>query len=67
MPRAAATTPRTSSPFNWIVLVSWLLPVAVGLTLIFKQGTFAAYLVIPCWIASGLLYLVLSKATQAKH
>lgn len=46
------------------VLVAWLLPVAVGLYLIFWQGVFAAYCVIPAWIACGLIYLVLSKATQ---
>ncbi len=49
---------------NPAVLVAWLLPVAVGLYLIFERGIFAAYLVIPCWIACGVLYLVLSKFTQ---
>ncbi|MGB7344126.1 MAG: hypothetical protein WBD20_07925 [Pirellulaceae bacterium] len=49
---------------NVAVLIAWLLPVAVGLYLIFAQGLFAAYAVIPCWVACGLLYLVLSKFTQ---
>jgi NCS1 family nucleobase:cation symporter-1 len=49
---------------NVAVLVAWLLPVAVGLYLIFAQGLFAAYAVVPCWIACGLIYLVLSKFTQ---
>ncbi|GAA5510988.1 hypothetical protein [Novipirellula caenicola] len=49
---------------NVAVLVAWLLPVAVGLYLIFAQGLFAAYAVIPCWIACGAIYLVLSKLTQ---
>jgi len=49
---------------NVAVLVAWLLPVAIGLYLIFWQGLFAAYAVIPCWIACGVLYLVLSKLTQ---
>ncbi|TWU51738.1 purine-cytosine permease family protein [Rubripirellula reticaptiva] len=49
---------------NVAVLVAWLLPVAVGLYLIFAQGLFAAYAVIPCWITCGVIYLVLSKVTQ---
>ena len=51
--------------FNVAVLIAWLLPVAVGLFLIFEKGVFAAYAVIPCWIACGVLYLALSKITQA--
>ena len=50
--------------FNVAVLIAWLLPVAVGLFLIFEKGVFAAYAVIPCWIACGVLYLALSKITQ---
>jgi hypothetical protein len=57
---------RTGSRFNVAVAIGWLAPVAVGLYLIFAKGVFAAYLVIPCWIASAILYLVLSKATQPK-
>ena len=57
---------HSGSKINIAVLLGWLLPVSVGLYLIFKQGVFAAYLVIPCWIASGVLYLVLSKLTQKK-
>lgn len=49
---------------NVAVLIAWLLPVAVGLYLIFQQGVFAAYAVIPCWISCGILYLVLSKFLQ---
>lgn len=58
---------RNGSSFNPAVAIGWLAPVAVGLYLIFAQGVFAAYLVVPCWIASGILYLILSKAGQAKH
>lgn len=54
----------TGSNFNPIVLIAWLLPVAVGLWLIFKEGVFAAYLVIPCWIASAILFLILNKLMQ---
>lgn len=49
---------------NPAVLVAWALPVAVGLWLIFTQGVFAAYCVVPCWIACGAIYLGLSLATQ---
>ncbi|MFM2242892.1 MAG: hypothetical protein RLZ97_1747 [Verrucomicrobiota bacterium] len=54
----------TGRYFHPAVLLAWLMPVIAGLYLIYAQGVFAAYLVIPCWIACGLLYLVLSKLTQ---
>ena len=52
--------------FNISVAVAWLLPVAVGLYLIFWQGLFAAYAVIPCWFACGVIYLIMSRVTQGK-
>ena len=55
---------HNGTQINIAVMVAWLLPVAVGLYLIFQQGIFAAYAVIPCWFACGVLYLVLSKFTQ---
>ena len=55
---------HSSQAVNVAVMVAWLLPVAVGLYLIFAQGLFAAYAVIPCWLACGVIYLVLSKFTQ---
>ena len=55
---------RTGISVNLAVLISWLLPVAVGLYLIFSRGLFAAYAVIPAWIACGVIYLLLSKVTQ---
>ncbi|MCS7471308.1 hypothetical protein NZK35_32030 [Stieleria sp. ICT_E10.1] len=55
---------HSGTQINVAVLIAWLLPVAVGLYLIFQQGVFAAYAVIPCWIACGVLFLVLSKFTQ---
>lgn len=54
----------TGSSFNPSVVIAWILPVAVGLWLIFQKGVFAAYLVIPCWLASGFLFFGLSKFTQ---
>ena len=55
---------KTGSGFNFAVLIAWLLPVAVGLYLIFAQGVFAAYCVIPCWFACGAIYLATSKVIQ---
>jgi NCS1 family nucleobase:cation symporter-1 len=55
---------RTNSPFNGIVFVAWLVPVAIGLHFIFNEGTFAAYCVIPCWIGSAFLYLILNKVAN---
>ena len=55
---------RSGGTFNMAVLIAWLLPVLVGLYLIFYQGLFAAYAVIPAWLACGVLYLLLSRWTQ---
>lgn len=55
---------RAGSKFNLPVLIAWLLPVTVGLCLIFAKGLFAAYAVIPAWMACGLLYLLFSKFFQ---
>ncbi|QDT68746.1 cytosine permease [Planctomycetes bacterium MalM25] len=56
---------RSGSTFNLAVLVAWLLPVTAGLYCIFfvfKQGTDAAYCVIPCWIVCGAIYWALRSA-----
>ena len=55
---------KSGTHVNVAVLVAWALPVLVGLYLIFQQGLFAAYAVVPAWIICGILYLVLSKVTQ---
>jgi NCS1 family nucleobase:cation symporter-1 len=55
---------RTGQSINFAVLIAWLLPVAVGLYLIFVHKLFAIYAVIPCWVACGVIYLVLSKLSQ---
>lgn len=49
------------SSFNTAVLLAWLLPVALGLYFIFVKDLFPAYAVIPCWMASCLLYVVIMK------
>lgn len=49
---------------NLAVLFAWLLPVAAGMVLIVRYDLFAAYAVIPCWIACGGLYLLFSRFAQ---
>ena len=55
---------RTGATINPAVLIAWAAPVCVGLYLIFWKDLFAAYAVIPAWIACGMIYLALSKLTQ---
>ena len=55
---------RTKSSINPAVLIAWLFPVSVGLYMIFWQGLFAAYAVVPAWIVCGAIYLALSKVIQ---
>ncbi|WP_168566577.1 purine-cytosine permease family protein [Crateriforma spongiae] len=55
---------KSGTQINIAVLVAWVLPVVVGLYLIFVQGLFAAYAVIPCWVACAILYLIFSKVLQ---
>jgi NCS1 family nucleobase:cation symporter-1 len=55
---------QSGAPINVAVLVAWLLPVAAGLYFISARGLFAAYAVVPCWLACGTLYLLLSRLTQ---
>ncbi len=52
----------TNSKFNMAVLLAWIIPAIPGLWLIMAKGVFAAYLVIPAWIASAILYVILGKA-----
>ncbi len=54
------------SKFNVAVLISWALPVVVGLYLIYVPKIFPAYAVVPAWLACGLLYILTSYMLQAK-
>ena len=47
--------------FNVNVLVAWLVPVAVAMYAYKVHGVFASYLPLPCAIACGVLYILLSK------
>ena len=56
---------KKGSGFNVAVLLAWLLPVALGLYFIFSKDLFPAYAVIPCWIASSLLYVIIMKLQKS--
>jgi len=56
----------TGTPFNYVVLLAWLIPVAVAMYLNQYQGVFASYLPLPTAIGCGLLYILLSKAIGPK-
>lgn len=60
----AAVEDKTS--FSMPVALAWLIPVGLGLFMIFKHDTWAIYTVIPCWIGSAVLYVLLSKLLQKK-
>lgn len=51
----------TGTKFNMAVLLAWLIPAIPGLWLILTGKVFAAYLVIPAWIASAILFVILGK------
>ncbi len=55
---------RSGSWINWVVLFSWLIPVAVGMVLYLKMDVFPSYLPLPCSIACGCLYASLTKMTS---
>jgi NCS1 family nucleobase:cation symporter-1 len=52
---------QASSSFRLPVLIAWLLPVSVALYLAKIFGISAWFLPLPCWIACGILYLVLNR------
>jgi NCS1 family nucleobase:cation symporter-1 len=51
--------------FNMSVLVAWLVPVAIAMYLYRAHGVFASYLPLPCAVACGVLYVLLSKRQTA--
>lgn len=52
---------KPASSFSMPVLISWVIPVAAALYFIQVKGISAWYFPLPCWIACGLLYLVLTR------
>ncbi len=51
---------QPASSFNVAVLLAWLIPVGTAVYCIKFMGISAWYCPLPCWIACGLLYLLLS-------
>ncbi|WP_315851491.1 purine-cytosine permease family protein [Pirellulimonas nuda] len=52
--------------FNVAVIVAWLLPVGIAMWLFTYYGTPPYFLPLPCWIACGVIYALLSKLTQRR-
>ncbi|QXD26241.1 hypothetical protein F7C95_01570 [Opitutia bacterium ISCC 51] len=50
-----------ASSFSIPVLISWLVPVSIGLYFYKFHGVSAWYLPLPCWLGCGVLYLALNK------
>jgi purine-cytosine permease-like protein len=61
-----AGTDETEAPFNLSFLLAWALPVAVALWLYAARGVAPFFLPLPAWIASGVLYVVLSRLLRAR-
>lgn len=58
---ASEPAARSGSSFNFAVLLAWLIPVAVGLWFYQAKGVNSFFLPLPCWLACGVLYIVLTK------
>lgn len=56
------------SSFNVVALLSWVVPAGVGFWAVdhFKMPL-PTYATLPVWVASGILYIVLSKLMQPKQ
>ena len=54
-----------TSSFNVSVLVAWLVPVGIAVYCIQVLGVSAWYCPLPCWVACGLLYLLLSRRSDS--
>ncbi len=53
--------------FNLAALFAWAVPVLIGLWCYQAYDLLAVTLPLPCWIASGVLYVVLSKLIHVPH
>ncbi len=56
---------ETQTGFNVAVLLAWVIPVILALYFIFAQGLFPAYAVIPAWIGSSVLYVIIMKSKKS--
>jgi len=57
------SSPATS--FSVPVLLAWLIPVLPAFYLIVYKGYTAVNFVLPCWLITGVLYLIFSKKPSA--
>ena len=56
---------RLGRAFNLDVFTAWLLPVGIAMYLLFARGVPAHFLPLPCWVACGLIYAVMTKRSAA--
>lgn len=56
---------KPATSFSVPVLLAWLIPVVPAFYLIVYQGYTAVNFVLPCWLITGVLYLLLSKKPSA--
>jgi purine-cytosine permease-like protein len=47
--------------FNWDVLVAWVVPVGIGLWAYRNLDVPAYFLPLPCWLACGVIYALLTR------
>jgi NCS1 family nucleobase:cation symporter-1 len=52
---------RAKTRFNTAVLLAWAIPVVIGLVIYRTQGVNSFMLPLPCWLACGVLYVILTK------
>ena len=52
---------QTNAKFNTAALLAWIIPVLVGLSCYQLLNVQSFVLPLPCWIASGILYVLFSK------
>lgn len=59
---------QPASSFSMPVLVSWVVPVGIALFLIMgPAGISSWFFPLPCWIACGLLYLILTRGQTSPN
>jgi NCS1 family nucleobase:cation symporter-1 len=64
--RGSARAADAGPAFNTAFLIAWTVPVAVALWLYAARGVAPFFLPLPAWIASGLLYALLSKRVRSR-
>ena len=53
--------------FNIAFLLAWLMSFALFYFISVSQGVFLSFLTLPAWLSCGLLYLIISKYSQARR